>query len=280
MSDEARRLGIRKGTEVVGSLLADSIRTRHADVEVKAQPRERPALRAAEQLLERHREQASGAAVAEEVGIPGGLFDGIEDRVEEKALLERALRSRSPVHILLVGDPGSGKSELLEPIGRLPRSRWAVGGATTSSGLIDYLLENPKTERLVIDELDKAETSELYALYSLMASGKVARLQHGATQEQKRTVWVFAAANSTEKLPPALVSRFVIRQVANYTPEQARQIMAAVLERREGLPRARAEEIAAAVASRSHDPRDAVQVGRLAGASGPIEPVIAEVMPA
>ena len=45
------------------------------------------------------------------------------------------------VHVLLEGDPASGKSQLLQCVARLPHTRYAVGGMTTSSGMVDFLLE-------------------------------------------------------------------------------------------------------------------------------------------
>ena len=53
-----------------------------------------------------------------------------------------------------------------------------------------------------------------------------------------------------------------------------------VLQRREGLSEARAKEIAEAVAERSRDPRDAVKVGRLAGETAELKPILDEVLPA
>lgn len=276
MPDPTRDLFIQQGV----SWASTAIRTRQSKLETEPLPEpDRPALREAEALVARQSEAKAAAGELEQVTIiPGSLFGDVEGREAEKQLLERALRSRSPVHVLLVGDPGCGKSELLQDIGRLPRSRYAIGGATSSSGMLDYLLEKPNTERLVIDELDKAEMADLYALYSLMESGQAPRLQHGKTEVLRWRGWVFAGANSIEKLPEALRSRFVIRTVPSYTQEQMQHISARVLERREGLPRARAREIAAKVAARSRDPRDAIQVARLAGASGPIEPMLEEVV--
>lgn len=275
-----REVIIRQGTQVAASVVGETIRAPKPPKADPAPPPDRPALRAAEELVARQqqRDQASAAAAVTEPGVPRDLFAGIEGREEEKQLLRWALESSQPVHVLLVGDPGCGKSELLQRIGALPHSRYAVGGTTSSSGIVDYLLEKPNTRNLVIDDLHLVEPDDLKALYGLMASGVVNRLQHGAQQDEKRTVWVFSAANSVEKLPPAVASRFVIRRVPNYSEAEARDVMAKILERREHLSPARAREIAAAVAPRSRDPRDGIQVARLAGQSGAIEPVVAQVL--
>jgi energy-coupling factor transporter ATP-binding protein EcfA2 len=272
-----REVIIRQGTQVASSLVSESIRTPKPIKPEHVEP-DRPALRAAEELVARNRQAEASSVAAAEPAVPADLFAGIEDRADEKQLLEWALKSEQPVHVLLVGDPGCGKSELLQRIGNLPRSRYAVGGTTSSSGIVDYLAENPKTRNLVIDDLHLVDPDDLKALYGLMASGVVNRLQHGAQLDERRTVWVFAAANSVEKLPPAVASRFVIRQVSNYSPVEAREVMTKILERREQLSPARAREIAAAVSPLSQDPRDAIQVARLAGERGSIEPVVAQVL--
>lgn len=274
-----REVIIRQGTHVASSLVSERIRTPKTEKPELVEP-DRPALRAAEELIARNHQLEATAATkaAAEPAVPVDLFAGIEGREAEKFLLNGALRSKQPVHVLLVGDPGCGKSELLQRIGGLPDSRYAIGGATSSSGLIDYLLERPNTRNLVIDDLHLVKSEDLYALYSLMASGMVSRLQHGAQQELKRTVWVFGATNSIDNLPSAVGSRFVIHQVPNYSEAEVRAILTEVLEHREHLSAARAREIADAVAPLSRDPRDGIQVGRLAGQSGPLEPVIAQVI--
>lgn len=291
MGDDFSRLLIRQATQTGVGFVSGRFRDR----KFKAEPLpeiDRPALKAAEELIARGGPPlppaegggAEGALELEDGIQPAimadeSLFDQVELRGNVKAVLLAALRSKEPVHVLLEGDPACGKSELLSCIARLPNSRYAVGGATTSSGLTGYLLEKPSTTILIIDELEKADQSDLYQLYSLMQSGMVTRLQHQRTEQVHRKVWVFAAANRTDQLPAALLSRFVKIRVPNYTRGELIQVLESILTKREGLSPARAKEIAAAVAARSADPRDGVQVARLAGESGPIGPVLDQVAP-
>jgi energy-coupling factor transporter ATP-binding protein EcfA2 len=279
-----RDTAIDHGARAVTGLLGHVVRHQgpgRRDAEPVAD--ERPALSHAEALLAKHKAAAVGStstrAQSGPPSIPASLFDQVEDRAGPKQLLTAALHARRPVHVLLVGSPGTGKSQLLQAIATLPGARYAVGGATSSSGLVAYLLEQPETRFLVIDELDKADPSDLYALYSLMESGTVTRLQHGHSESERRTVWVFAAANDASALPPALASRFVRIDFPPYTEAQTREITARVLVKREGLSSARAREIAAATAARSRDPRDGIQVARLAGRRGPIAPLVEQVVP-
>jgi holliday junction DNA helicase RuvB len=276
-----RDAAINHGAQAVTGWLGHAVRHPKHPFEPPAnQDEDRPTLRQAEDALARHK--AAGAEAPggnQPVVIPARLFADVEGHHDVKAILGRALASQRPVHILLVGPPGSGKSLLLQAIATLPRSRYAVGGATSSSGLVAYLLEKPETRFLVIDELDKADPADLYALYGLMESGTVTRLQHGHSELERRTVWVFAAANDDRALPPALASRFVRQPMPAYTQAEARQVMERVLVRREGLSPARAREIADATAARSRDPRDAIQVARLAGKRDPIGPLLDQVAP-
>ena len=76
------------------------------------------------------------------------------------------------------------------------------------------------------------------------------------------------AASNTLRLPPELLSRFAIRRLHSYTAEEFRQVVVGLLQRREGLNQAAAEEVARALGGRTQDVRDAVRVARLAGQVG------------
>lgn len=275
--------------QLCANILGARLRGRGRDLELERKrtdeiETDRPALQEAEQLLANRssakqlEQSAAQLEVEAPFVVPPGLFESIYDREQAKTVLEQALRSPRPVHVLLVGNAGAGKSALLGRIAQLPRSRYAVGGATTSAGLIAYLVETPDTRNLVIDELDKADPADLYALYSLMESGILTRLQHANRDEQIRRVWVFAGCNSTAKLPPALRSRFVELELADYGLDEVREIGRRQLER-EGMPAARARAIADAVSRRSRDPRDIIQAGRLAGESVEVDVVANQVRP-
>jgi Holliday junction resolvasome RuvABC ATP-dependent DNA helicase subunit len=241
------------------------------------------ALAEAERVLALHREELQGGELEDLRDRPPrlrpGIFDAIEGHELTKRWLRRALEAEQPTHILLVGPPGGGKTQFLQLLAGLPKTRYATGPTMSSSGLFAYLLERPQTKVLLIDELDKAHEEDRYILLTLMESGKLTRLQHQAIEEETRIVWVIAAANSAAGLPDALTSRFVVIELPAYTPAEVEQIARAVLVKREGIPPARARQIAQAVAARSSDPRDAVQIARLTAKGESIEAAVALVIP-
>jgi Holliday junction DNA helicase RuvB len=197
------------------------------------------------------------------VELPEDLFDVVEGMESAKRVLRLALEADRPVHVLLVGPPGSAKTVLLSEIARLPGGRYALGGTTTRAGLVGYLLAEPGTRHLLIDELDKMDGRDLSALLSVMETGTVTRLQHGRQESERRAVRVFAGAND-DRFAPELLDRFVPVRLEPYGDEQFERVAAAVLVRREGCDPELAQEIAHLMAGRTNSVRDAVQVARLA----------------
>jgi Holliday junction DNA helicase RuvB len=172
--------------------------------------------------------------------------------------------SERPIHILLVGRPGCAKTMFLTEIMRtIKESYFIVGSNTTKAGLVNQLFEStPKF--LLIDELDKMRNVDQTSLLHLMETGIISETKINKTRQLKLTSWVFATANSTNKISEPLLSRFVVLEVPEYTFEEFREISVARL-RDENVDRILAVTIADKVWTElgSKDVREVVKVARL-----------------
>ena len=168
------------------------------------------------------------------------LFGGVSRRLNDKT------RSRGDIHILLMGDPGVAKSQLLSFISELsPRGRFATGGGTTGAGLTAAAVRDafgdgrfaleagvlPLSDRglAAIDEFDKISTDDRRMMHPAMEQQKVHVAKGGITATLHSRCAILAAANPEDGrfskrgkntsvmrsfketgLPPPLASRFDI----------------------------------------------------------------------
>jgi len=198
----------------------------------------------------------------EEGEIPTDLFDFILGHDQVKDLLWKSINAERPVHILLVGPPATAKSMFLGELGRLPFSRFALGGSTRKGGLEDYLLEF-RPRYLIIDEIDKMDMRDMSVLLSLMESGVVARLKKRMRETEIMTTWVLGGANRDEHIWPELKSRFFTVHLKEYSEADFLQISETVLITREKVDPGLATFIAANLARHTRDVREAIHFGRL-----------------
>ena len=200
----------------------------------------------------------------EKVTLPPDIFDDIIGHEEIKELIKASLVASKPVHILLVGPPALAKSLFLWDIEHSfgEKALWLVGSATSKAGLWDLVVEK-EPQVILVDELDKMNAVDIAGLLSLMEGRKLSRAKVGRRLETKVEPKVIAAANSTSRLSPELLSRFAVRKVHSYSQEDFRKVVKGVLIRREGLEQEMAEEIANRLDGKTQDVRDAVRVARL-----------------
>src|SRR5688572_23539479 len=112
---------------------------------------------------------------------------------------------------------------LMEIMRHEKASYFVVGSNTTKAGLVNQLFER-RPKFLLIDELEKMSMKDQNALLHLMETGIISETKINKTREMELTSWVFATANSCEKIIKPLLSRFAILEMPEYTFEEFTEI--------------------------------------------------------
>src|SRR5213593_4482743 len=147
-------------------------------------------------------------------------FENIVGNVDTKLILNKAILSRKPVHVLLVGKPGCAKTMFLtEIMYSIKKSYFTVGSNTTKAGLVNQLFEK-EPKYLLIDKLDKMNGNDQVSLLHLMETGIISETKVKKTRQLELVSWVIATANSCEKIIEPLLSRFVVLEVPEYSFEE------------------------------------------------------------
>src|SRR5438093_149531 len=202
-------------------------------------------------------------------------FENILGNDDIKLILNRAILSERPVHILLIGRPGCAKTMfLIEMMRRLKNSYFIVGSNTTKAGLVNQLFEK-EPKYLLIDEIDKMSGNDQVSLLHLMETGIISETKVKKTRQFELVSWVFASANNPERIIDPLLSRFLVLEVPEYTFEEFVRVAVSRLGK-EKVDIYTAAFIAKKVWHDlgSRDIRDVIKVGRLANDSQAVSNVI------
>jgi len=98
-----------------------------------------------------------------------------------------------------------------------------------------------------------------------METGIISETKINKTRQMELTSWVFATANSCQKIIEPLLSRFLVLEIPEYTFEQFTEIAVSRLAKEKAD-----KQVASVIAERvwneldSRDIRDVIKVGRLA----------------
>jgi energy-coupling factor transporter ATP-binding protein EcfA2 len=206
---------------------------------------------------------------------------------EIKRTIIMALRSKKPVHILLTGPPGIGKSLFLDSIRKALKKKnscvehvEAVKGLSTSVGIADLLLSmDPEVPcALLIDEIDKLDQSDLALLLRLMETGEIMITKHGKRITEERKVWIIAASNNEKALIAPMLDRFLIFKFRSLTKDEYKRLVPSILTVNEEIDIELARYIADKLADISTDIREAIRISRLAKSKDDVDFLIKQIL--
>ena len=206
------------------------------------------------------------------------LFHEIYGHESVKAVINMALRSEKPVHILLISPPGMAKTQFLLAIKNMfnNQSCFVIGSNSTKKGILDALFEK-RPQILLIDELETMSYDTQESLLSLMETGIISETKKTCRREmQLEDIKVFATSNDTKAVCNPLLSRFIVVNIPQYTDEEFKEIVVQRLTFKEGVSEEVAKDIANQVIQRLNrrDLRDCIKVARIAKTSREIMSVI------
>ncbi|MEM0380425.1 MAG: minichromosome maintenance protein MCM [Desulfurococcaceae archaeon] len=186
-------------------------------------------------------------------------------------ILPDGTRIRGDIHVLLVGDPGTAKSQLLQYTSRVaPRGLYTSGKGSTAAGLTASVLRDKTTGEYYleagalvladggvacIDEIDKMRDEDRTAIHEALEQQTVSIAKAGIVARLNARASVLAAGNpkygrydlnepvsKNIDLPPTILSRFdlifIIQDIPNKVTDRllARHILGVHMDSEKAKP--------------------------------------------
>ena len=221
-----------------------------------------------EEIVISEEEENEIKEIAKDPGVYDTLIRSIApsifgmERVKESLMLqlfggeaqvnEDGTRNRGDIHILLMGDPGVAKSQLLHYMSTIsPRGRFASGKSASAAGLTAAAVQDASADGrwtleagalvladlglAAIDEFDKMNTADRSSMHEAMEQQTISISKAGINASLRTRCAVLAAANPSSgrfqplsdrpftaqiNLAPPLISRFDIIWLLTDTPDE------------------------------------------------------------
>ena len=171
------------------------------------------------------------------------LFGGVAKELPD-------VRKRGDIHVLLIGDPGTGKSALLQYVARIaPRGLYTSGRGTTAAGLTAAVIREAQGGMTLeagalvladkgvcaIDEIEKMRAEDRVAIHEALEQQTISIAKGGIVATLNARTAVLAAANPVlgrydpyrsvaenlgKNLPITLLSRFDLIFVIRDVPDK------------------------------------------------------------